>query len=127
MSAYEVKSAISMEADADLSAAQYRIVKVSDHKRVNIAADATAALLGVLQNKPSAAGQAAEVQIGGVAKVKMSNAGGSAGAIITATTGGVGVATTTAEDYCLGQALEDWAANAIVPVLLMPGHVYPTA
>lgn len=128
MTAIEAKQSITMIADDDLSAAQFRIVKVSDSAKCDIAADAAAPLLGVLLNNPDADGVAAEVQVGGVAKVKMSGASGSAGAVITATTAGVGVATTTPEDYVLGIALEDWAASALARVLLFgPGAHFPTA
>lgn len=127
MTSQEAKTTISMVADSDLSSSQFRIVKVSDSGKVDIAADATEAFLGVLNNKPADEG-AAEVQIDGVAKIKMSAVAGSAGAWITATTGGVGVATTTAEDYVIGQALEDWDASALARVRLAPtGMHYPTA
>jgi hypothetical protein len=127
MSSDEVKQCISMPAGSDLTGSQFRAVEISDSNECGIAADATAPFLGVLQNKPDE-GQVAEIQIGGVTKMKMSGAGGSAGAIVTATTAGVGVATTTPEDYVIGQALEDWAANGIARVLLYgPGAHFPTA
>jgi hypothetical protein len=113
---------ITMKAAGDLSAKQFRIVSISASDTVN-GAVATGALLGVLQNKPSAAGQAAEVAVYGVAKIQMVAASGSAGARIGSDANSLGAVVTADDANYVGIALEDWAsANALVPCLLTPGQ-----
>lgn len=59
-----------LEASGDLSSNQYYAVKVSTtDKRVSVASVDGEVVLGVLQNKPAAAGAAAEVVALGVTKV----------------------------------------------------------
>jgi hypothetical protein len=84
-------------AAADLSAKQYHLMRMSDGKTINQASNAAGLHnIGVLQNKPAAAGRAATLCLGGVSKVVagaaitapallMSNGSGRA---ITATSGG---------------------------------------
>lgn len=57
-----------LTAAADLSAKQYRCVKVTADEKVNIATAAGEAILGVLQNKP-VAGDVADVGALGVTKI----------------------------------------------------------
>jgi len=57
-------------AAADLSTSQYCVVTLSTENTVNLATSTTAVPFGILQNKPSVAGEAAEVCIFGVTKVK---------------------------------------------------------
>lgn len=56
-------------ADADLSTYQYHFVYLSTNHTVGIATSTVAMPLGVLQNKPSAAGDAASVCIFGITKL----------------------------------------------------------
>ena len=65
-----------LKADADLSASQFDFVKLNASADFQIDAISAAAddILGVLQNKPEASGQAADVAILGTCKVR---AGGS--------------------------------------------------
>jgi hypothetical protein len=112
---------ISYPASADLSADQYCVVKISSSQ---IALDATAGgatAFGVLQNKPSAAGQAGEVAVGGVSKVI---AGGtfSAGAKLTNDASGH-VVTATTGDTILGIAIADGASGKVTSMLLDNGGV----
>ncbi|MDD5229904.1 MAG: hypothetical protein PHC43_01090 [Candidatus Marinimicrobia bacterium] len=58
-------------ADADLSTSQYCAVSLSTENTVGLATSTVAVPFGILQNKPSAAGQAAEVCIFGITKVKL--------------------------------------------------------
>ena len=64
---------ISMPAGEDLSGHQFRFMTVNASGQV-VHANAADAKLGVLQNKPSAAGRGAEVCIGGTSKLIASGA-----------------------------------------------------
>lgn len=61
---------ISVPAGADLSTHQFKFVKLNSSKQVVIATAAGEKILGVLYNKPDAAGKAAQVAIFGKCKVK---------------------------------------------------------
>jgi hypothetical protein len=63
-------SKITLEAAADLSAHQYKYVKVDSNGRAAAIAAATDLPVGVLQNKPAALGQAAEILVDGVTKLQ---------------------------------------------------------
>lgn len=58
-----------LTADADLSTSQYCFVYLSTNNVVGLATSTVAIPIGVLQNKPSAAGEAAEVCCFGVTKL----------------------------------------------------------
>lgn len=64
---------VSEEAAGDLSAAQYLFVKKDSNGRVVVATAATDAVIGVLQNKPKALGQMAEIVV--IGKTKLVAAG----------------------------------------------------
>ena len=69
--AYEVPSfKISLEAAADLSAHQYKYVKIDANGRAAAIAAATDLPIGVLQNKPAALGQVAEIMVDGITKLQ---------------------------------------------------------
>jgi hypothetical protein len=55
-------------AAGDLSSYQYYLMKVSADNTVNVCAATTDKPVGILQNKPTAAGQPAEVMVFGVSK-----------------------------------------------------------
>lgn len=57
-------------AGADLSTSQYCVVALSTENTVTLATSTVAVPFGILQNKPSASGDAAEVCIFGVSKIK---------------------------------------------------------
>lgn len=78
---------ISLEASADLSASQYCFVKQDTNGRAAVAAAASDAVIGILQNKPKALGQMAEVVVVGVSKVVSSGTIAVAAAIGTDSTG----------------------------------------
>lgn len=64
---------LSEEAAGDLSAAQFLFVKKDSNGKVVVATGATDAVIGVLQNKPKAAGQMAEIVV--IGKTKLVAAG----------------------------------------------------
>lgn len=113
---------ITIPADADLSASQFRIAVVNSDEQAAIAAGATGKIIGVLYNKPSAADVAAEIAIGGVARV---TAGGvvAAGDLLTSDGNGKAIATTTTGHVLLGRALTGGADTQLIEVLLFPGTV----
>ena len=63
---------ITLPASGDLSSYQFHVVTLATDGEVQLAADPTSAvqaLMGILQNKPSAVGEEAVVRVEGVAKV----------------------------------------------------------
>jgi hypothetical protein len=62
------------EAGADLSAKQFYFMKLSAFNTVVVCAAITDKPIGVLQNKPDAAGKAAEVMMLGISKVSADGA-----------------------------------------------------
>lgn len=121
--AYEIANSavkVSFVAGADLSASQYRFVKLDTDGEVIAASATTDRPIGVLQNNPTA-GQIAEVTVVGGTKLK---AGGSASvgnpvftsASATAVTATIGSAASTF--YVLGTFLEDAAAGQVVSTVV---------
>jgi hypothetical protein len=108
------------EAAADLSTKQYFFVKLtSTFNRVNVCTGATDKPIGVLRNKPDAAGKAAEVMIVGITKGSADAAlsigdlvGTSADSQVDAKTPG-----TDTTEYVTGQVLE--AATAAADLITM--------
>lgn len=58
------------EAAGDLSAAQYKFVKLDSNGRVAVCTAATDKPFGILQDKPAALGRVAQVMVYGVSKVQ---------------------------------------------------------
>ena len=123
-----------LEAAADLSASQYRFVRVDANGRAALCGAGQPAV-GVLQNKPSAAGQAAQVRALGITKVV---AGGaiSKGALVASDASGQAVAATVTTantttgaltgSHVAGIALEAAAgAGQVISVLLLPMGAVP--
>lgn len=109
---------ITVPANADLSAKQYFFVKLTNSSgtgRAAVTGDGQSAV-GVLQNKPDTAGDAATVGFSGVSKV---SAGGSitAGQPVASDSAGEAVAAATG-DIVLGVALKSADDGDIIPVLL---------
>ena len=94
------------QASADLSTKQYYLVKRSGTARqVAVCTAITDMPIGVLYNKPTAAGEAAEVAgfaNGTRVKVKVTAAGVAAGAVVSTHTDGTLIATTTADHFAIG-------------------------
>lgn len=61
---------VSREAAADLSAHQFKFVKLDSNGRVAAIAAATDIPFGILQSKPDALGKAAEVMVAGISEVQ---------------------------------------------------------
>lgn len=113
--AYEISNytlRITLEAGADLSAAQYKFVKISSGKAILCAA-ATDAPIGVLQNSPVSGGEASIVVAGGTKIV--ASAAIAAGVVIgTASTGKADakVAGTDTTEYAVGTVILGSGADA---------------
>jgi hypothetical protein len=118
---YEIDTLdISMKAAGNLSAYQYCFVKISADNTVDVCGDGEQAL-GVLQNKPSAAGQAARVRVMGASRIiggetlAFSNKVGS-GAL------GVGMVKSADKAYYNGIVIEGtgtWSAAEVGTILLV--------
>ncbi len=111
-----------VKASADLSAKQFRCMKVSGNGTVTVAAAITDKVVGILQDAP-ASGVAASVAIGGRSKAV---AGGNvtagdvlgtddAGRVVTIAPG------TDTTQYIIGRALTGGAVNEVISVLVTPG------
>ena len=121
-----VGDSISMKAGADLTALQFRFMKMSATGAVDKAAADTDRTIGILQNKPSNTSSegplAALVKVMGGSKLEVDgNAGAiSAGSMLTADSVGRGVATTTTNKTVGAIALEGSTVQGdIISVLLV--------
>ncbi|NPV72075.1 MAG: DUF2190 family protein [Firmicutes bacterium] len=123
-----------LEAAADLSASQYRFVRVDANGRAALCGAGQPAV-GVLQNKPSAAGQAAQVRALGITKV-VAGAAIAKGALVASDASGQAVAATVTTantttgaltgSHVAGIALEAAAAaGGVISVLLLPMGAVP--
>jgi hypothetical protein len=74
MAIYNDGTDVTYAASADLSALQYYFVKLDSSLEVVACGANDEDMLGVLQNKPTAQGQEAEVRIDGVTKLKVNEA-----------------------------------------------------
>lgn len=115
MSTQEHITCITEEAGADLSALQFHFVVMSSDGQVDGAGDGGAAI-GVLQNKPSSAGEAASVAIGGVSKVVVGSAI-IAGQRVASASDSEAIPAATG-DIVMGVALESGDAGDLIRVLL---------
>lgn len=111
------------KASADLSAKQFYLVEhTGTADTVGVCDNAADVPIGVLQNKPAAAGEAAEVAVLGIAKV-MAGGAFNPGAWVGTDGNGKAIAKTTDKDFVIGQALETGADGTIVAVLLRPCYL----
>jgi len=108
---------ITMPSSGDLSAKQYTFVKVNSSGQIVSTIDGEYAL-GVLQDKPTVAGEAAAVTIGGAVKVK---AGGeiTAGNAVASDLNGEAIVAASA-DIRLGIALEGAADGDVFTIVFNP-------
>ncbi len=115
---------LTLEAAGDLSAGQFLGVIVNTSGLAAVAG-AGVVNVGILQNKPAAAGRAAEIMVSGVSKMVAAEAI-TAGDDIATDAAGKAVDAATA-DHVLGLALTDAAADGeIFSVLLGVGQrVHP--
>lgn len=100
---------LSKEAGADLSAKQYHFVKLDANGRVVAIAAATDRPIGILQNKPTALGQAAELMCDGVSRLVGGGNVAKGDLLSTTATGRAAaiVAGTDTTRYALGTVLDD--------------------
>lgn len=108
-------------AGADLSTHQYKFVGFPDtNGRVFLAATAGARVHGVLQDKPSAQGQACLVAGSGITKV-VAEGPISIGSMVVASTAGLAITSSTTAHHRVGVALEAAAAlNDVIALRLLP-------
>src|SRR3990172_151984 len=116
---------ISLEANSDMSADQYKPVNVvvgTVDFRVEVAVSEADFIVGVLQNKPSRAGAAATVQVSGVTRMIASAALNAGTQVAPGASGRVVAAGAT--DMPLGVLLDSpGAADDICSVLLISQSV----
>lgn len=112
---------ITLPAAADLSTKQYYFVKLNSSGQVDVCSANTDIPVGVLQNKPTAAGGAAEVMVVGVSKVS-GDADLTKGNQIGTSADGQAAAYVNGTDttkYVVGQVLLDnGAAGGIITALI---------
>jgi len=108
---------ITLEAGQDLSAKQFFFVSVASDGQVDPTGDGALAD-GVLQNKPAAAGRAAEVAIGGKVKVQCGGTVTRGGAVASDASGNA--VNAASGDIILGTALETGASGRIIEMIFQP-------
>jgi hypothetical protein len=117
------------KAAADQSAKQYYFLKYSAADTVAVCSAAADRVIGVLMNKPNAAGLAANVRILGIAPV-VSDGSGTAIAVgdyVGPSSAGKAVKKATPDYSVAGIALDASSADGtVIRVLLMPGAVFRT-
>ena len=96
---------------------QYRAVVISGARQAGLSNANNGRIVGVVQNKPQAAGNAATIGIGGISKVAMAT-NINAGQVVYAASDGRG-SNSNASGMALGQAVEtSTVVGSLVPVLL---------
>ncbi|MCU0296967.1 MAG: hypothetical protein MUF33_00440 [Candidatus Nanopelagicales bacterium] len=132
---------LSFPAAGDLSADQYKAVELGSAGTVSVANAAGEPVIGILQDKPGAAGRVAQVAVGGVSKVLAGTGGIDEGQYVkTAADGRIVVAaagTTNTSDagaasdplvgsHVLGICVEAAVAGAIGSILITHAGAVPT-
>lgn len=116
---------ISLPAAGDLSAAQYKFVKINNSGQADVCAAATDTPCGVLQNKPNAAGVAAMVRVLGISKVQ-GDANLAKGDLVGTSADGQAAAYVNGTDTTkcvVGQVIDDNStAGGLASVLLFGGY-----
>jgi len=106
------------KAAADLSSYQYRFMKMNDDNEVTYSG-ANGKSVGILMNKPDAAGKPAEVYgPGSYAKLKI-NETISVGDLLTSTSTGLGEQVDAAGEFCGAIALQAGVQNDIIEVMVV--------
>jgi len=104
-------------APANQAGLQYRFVKLTGEHKVGLSTSATDQVVGVLQNKPQATGDACTIGYVGISKVE-AGAAVAAGAQIQSDTTGRAI-TQTSTNPVLGYAIHSaGAAGQLIPVFL---------
>lgn len=106
---------LTFKAAADLSANIREVMRISDgDQNINVASLATeTGIIGVLENKPAAAGRHATVRVSGVGQVRAGAAVSSTGVHLTCNGSGRAVAATSGQ-VSFGRALETAGADGDV-------------
>lgn len=106
------------KAAGDLSASQYEAMIMSAPDTVTVASGTTQTVVGILANKPSAAGQAAEVVLLGRTKAKVGATTTDGAYLGPAADGALDPVTADGAEY-FAIALQDGADGDIIEVLLI--------
>lgn len=118
MSFEENLQTISVEAGGDLSAGQYKIVDVASDGQMDLVTTLGAKAIGVLQDKPAAAGRPGCVAIGGTTKA-VCGAAVTRGTEVTVDATSRVITTSAVDQHIIGTALEtSTAAGQIIAVRL---------
>jgi hypothetical protein len=118
---YEIDTLdISLLAAGNLSTYQYRFVKLSANNTVTICGN-TEQALGVLQNKPSAAGEAARVRIFGVSRLAAHDNSLTYGVLVGSQAVGRGVAVSADKAMFHGVVLYGATAQDELASVLLAG------
>jgi hypothetical protein len=113
---------ITFKAYTDLSAYQYYFVKLTSDDTVTVCDNAADKPIGILQNKPGVAGQAARVRVMGVSRAVV-GAAGLVRALFTGTdASGKAIAKTANKALYIGLSLKSSSASETGTVVLMPVH-----
>jgi hypothetical protein len=107
---------IGLPASADLSASQFCFVAVNANGQLALPS-AGGDAEGILQDKPNAAGQAAEVGILGISKLVVGAGGVTAGDLLATDVNGKAVTAATGNKI-LGRALATGTAGTLIPALI---------
>ena len=122
MATQEKTTCITKKAAGDLSTKQYLFMKVSAAQTVDTCAGTTDKSIGVLQDKPSAAGKDASVAVDGTTKV-IAGAAITAGAYVAPMASGK-AQTAVSTQYPRGMALDTAVSDGdIIEILLIAGGV----
>ena len=116
---------ITFEAGSDLSAGQFKfVIQAAGDGQVDLVGSAGGDAMGVLQNKPAAAGRAAQVRVSGVSKVVVGTGDVTRAAKVQSDATGKAIVAATG-DHVLGYALEAGSAGETVRVLLVSHFAIP--
>jgi hypothetical protein len=117
---------VAFKAYGDLSSYQYHFVSLSSTNTVNLSS-ANGRAIGILQNKPDAAGEEAIVRILGVSKLVINEAI-AVGTMITSTSAGHGEEADAASEWYSAIAIHsaDGTSGELISVLLRHGDAYAT-
>lgn len=115
MATSQIGPDFSYEAAADLSGAQYTVVRLSGANQVNLATSPRSNMsahrpVGILQNKPDAAGKGAAVRAYG-RSVMVAGAAISAGDEVTYNSSGRGITANTVGEFSIGTAVTAASAD----------------
>lgn len=108
---------ITLEAGGNMSSDQYKFVSLATDGQIDLTGDGALAD-GVLQDKPAAAGRAAQVAIGGQTKILL-GATLAPGADVASSSTGVAVAATSSE-IVLGTIVEGGDSGEIGSMIFHP-------